>query len=110
MTKSKPAKIQDPIASMGDGQPEDQAIVMVRGKTSGAAYFAPAEPAAYRRLSPEQQVYVASVQEHGAALVEMQERLDELVAEARSADVSWHLIGWSLGMTGEGARQRWGIA
>ena len=33
----------------------------------------------------------------------------ELVADARNAGVSWGLIGWSLGMTGEGARQRYGL-
>ena len=36
------------------------------------------------------------------------EETDELVAEARSAGLSWAVIGWSVGTTGEAARQRWG--
>lgn len=76
--------------------------------SAGTAFFAPVTPAAVGRLSRGQQDRVADLQEHALRLEEMTGHLDELVLEARSAGVSWALIGWSVGMSDEGARRRWG--
>jgi hypothetical protein len=70
-----------------------------------AAFFA---PRAYKRLTQEGQAVLAGLQEISAQIHQMQGHLDEHVLEAREAGASWDLIGWSVGTTGEGARQRWG--
>lgn len=87
---------------------DDEGVTLVMGP--GRAFFAPPEPATLKRLGAAQREDVSLLQEHGLALVGMQKHLDELVERARDSGVSWHLIGWSLGMTGEGARQRWGVS
>lgn len=70
-----------------------------------AAFFA---PRAYKRLAREGQLVLSSLQQIAAQIHEMQGHLDQHVLEARDAGASWDLIGWSVGTTGEGARQRWG--
>jgi len=70
-----------------------------------AAFFA---PRAYKRLTDEGQQVLASLQRIAAQIHEMQAHLDEHVLDARDLGASWDLIGWSVGTTGEGARQRWG--
>lgn len=109
MTKRKrraPAPQGEEI--QGAGALSDEGATLVMGQ--GQAFFAPPEPATLRRLGPAQRDDVELLQEHGLALVRMQQHLDELVERARDSGVSWNLIGWSLGITGEGARQRWGVS
>jgi len=38
---------------------------------------------------------------------DLENRLPHLIMEARDKDASWHLIGQALGITAQGAQQRW---
>lgn len=75
----------------------------------GQAFFTPVTPAAVARLGGLGRQTLADLQTHALALETMQRHLDELVGDARYVGVSWALIGWSLGLTAEGARKRWGV-
>lgn len=79
--------------------------VTVTRRGDGTAFIL---PTAVRRLDEDGVEIVAALQEHTAAISEMQAHFDDLVAEARAAGLSWSVIGWSIGTTGEAARQRWG--
>ena len=65
-------------------------------------------PRSMARLRGEQSEIVAEVQRAALAVHEAQAALDELVQVAREVGVAWPAIGWSVGVTAEGARQRWG--
>lgn len=39
---------------------------------------------------------------------ELENRLPHLVMQARDRDASWQVIGDALGITAQGAQQRWG--
>ena len=89
-------------------EPVGEAVYVAAGTGAGSAFVAPT-PASYRRLSDAQRRTFARLQDHAEQLAAMDQHMRELVADARNAGVSWGLIGWSLGMTGEGARQRYGL-
>lgn len=74
----------------------------------GDAFFQPITPERLSRLNEVQAASVADVQRISMHLREVREELDEAVRLAREDGISWHLIGWSVGTTAEGARQRWG--
>lgn len=38
---------------------------------------------------------------------DLENRLPHLIMQARDQDASWHLIGDALGITAQGAQQRW---
>lgn len=83
--------------------------ISLERSSSGAAFFRPASvPAAAGRLNDHQAETLRDLQLLGDQIAAAQLRLDELVEEARSQGISWALIGWSVGLTGEGARGRWG--
>lgn len=84
---------------------QDGDVNVYRG-TNGRVILA---PAAYRRLKGDALASVQDVQEAAAAISEWQQALEESVAAAREEGVSWDLIGWSVGTTGNAARQRWGV-
>lgn len=66
-------------------------------------------PRAYRRLSAEGKSVVSEMQEQVAHISQIQAALAESIAYARECGISWDLIGWSVGTTGNAARQRWGL-
>ncbi|WP_149205495.1 hypothetical protein [Actinotalea subterranea] len=106
MKPGKKSWTQEPI-SPELGALNDGPVDVVRGE-AGAAFFAPVTPGAVRRLSSSQQDRLAELQDHALQLEHFQAHLDDLVLEARSAGLSWAVIGWSVGLTAEGARGRWG--
>lgn len=87
---------------------DDTSAITLGVASTGRAFIAPVEPAAVRRLSPYARDVLARLGGHADSMLRMQEHLEQLVEEAREAGVSWHTIGWSLGMTGEGARRAFG--
>jgi len=88
---------------------EDQpAGVEVARAAGGKAFFQPVEHRAARGLSGPKQAALADLQEHARALAGMRDHLRELVDDCREQGISWSLIGWSLGITAEGARQAYG--
>lgn len=93
--------------SVGGEGTEDLERVDVALDARGHAFFSPVEPGAVRRLTSGQRMVLADVQHHALEIEQLERHLDELVLEARSEGVSWAVIGWSVGLTSEGARQRW---
>lgn len=65
-------------------------------------------PVSARRLPADVKTDLADVMRAAARINEAVQVLDELVIDLRDRGVSWSVIGWTLGMTGEGARQRFG--
>ncbi len=64
-------------------------------------------PLSMTKLRGEQLQCVVDLQEVVADLMGLQEFLNGAVYQARFAGLSWSAIGWSVGTTGEAARQRW---
>jgi hypothetical protein len=64
----------------------------------------PAEP-----LTVAGQMVIAWLKAHAARVDQLQDEIAEQVLGAWEYGVSWEVIGWSLGMTGEDARHRWAL-
>jgi hypothetical protein len=79
-------------------------VTVVRS-ANGGAYFL---PRSITRLTGEAEVTVHALQEAATHRAQIDEDIEQLVSEARELGVSWAAIGWSVGTTGEAARQRWG--
>ena len=108
MGREKPRKPRTAGPQVTQPAAVDGSVYVVAGDGPGSAFVAPT-PTSYRRLSDVQRRTFARLQDHAEQLAAMDQHMRELVADARDAGVSWGLIGWSLGMTGEGARQRYGV-
>lgn len=67
-------------------------------------------PASLRRLSQVDRETTTLIMLRAREIMEAQDALATLVEEAREDGISWGAIGWSLGMTGEGARLRYGAS
>lgn len=89
------------------GNDDDEMVrdgVAITVGPDGRAFFL---PAALRRATPRQRRVMQGIQDRVAANVAILAQLDELVADARAAGLSWHSIGWLTGMSAQGARKRW---
>lgn len=84
---------------------EDIAVV-VSHKSGTAALL----PRSARRLDEEQMLTVNELQSIGQQIAFLERQADEVAALARRDGVSWSLIGFCLGITGEAARRRYGDA
>lgn len=82
--------------------------VMVKRTAEGRPMFEPVMPKSAGRLSGEGRSLMAELQATVYEIRERQDRVEGLVGMMREAGVSWALIGWCLGVTGDGARRRWG--
>lgn len=97
-----------PVADVTDSVGPGDYIALLRS-AEGAAFVRPArEPVALGRLSRVQRGLVDALEHHGNSIALMQDHMRALVDEARDAGISWNVIGWSLGLTGEGARRAYG--
>jgi hypothetical protein len=73
----------------------------------GASFFAPVDPGGtFDALPWDVREVLHDLQVHALQLEQMQAHLAQLVAEARGRGTSWAMVGWSLGMTRDGARKR----
>jgi hypothetical protein len=109
--RRRPPEVEDDIR--GPGAEHEGGPVAVRRTHDGRAFFQPADalnPRALERLDGDQQHVLAAIQTNAMQIRMATEDLDQHVALAREMGVSWHLIGWSVGTTGEAARQRWGLS
>jgi hypothetical protein len=86
---------------LGDGE---GAVVTVRG---GLAAMLPTRA---DRLTEDQHEVLADLERHALEVAKIQGHLRTLVGQARGSGVSWSLIGWATGLTGEGARVRYADA
>ena len=93
----------DPIDRFAEDPGEDVAMIRT---ASGRALML---PASVSRLRGEQLELVVQLQDQAAAVHEAQLALDQLVESARESGVSWGAIGFSVGLSQQGARQRWGV-
>lgn len=84
------------------------------GKRAAARAAAPVEaptvvvPRSVERLGPSAVRLCQTLQGLELERRKAAAELDQLVATARSRGVSWAAIGWAVGISGEGARQKWG--
>lgn len=97
----------DPLSSDVRLGVEDGGPVAVRRLPDGRALLLPAVTRG-RQLSPDGLDVLADVQGSVRRLQAERQALDELVGVAREAGVSWNLIGFSVGITAQSARERWG--
>ena len=87
----------------------EQGAVQIVRTSDGEAFFRPARrPRAWDWMGEEGQSLMSGLQHIAAEIHEMQGHLERHVLEARKIGASWDLIGWSVGTTGDAARQRWG--
>lgn len=79
--------------------------VTIARTVDGHAYF---RPRYIMSLSEEAAAVVAALQRAAIHRSEIDASIDGLVEDLRDLGASWAAIGWSVGTTGEAARQRWG--
>lgn len=101
-----------PIADVTDStEPGGHvALVVERQEHEHRAFFRPArDPVALGRLTRSQRAIVDELADHGLEISEMQAHMRAMVTDARDQGLSWNVIGWALGLTGEGARRAYGV-
>lgn len=69
------------------------------------AFFMPVK---LRRASPLQRDLLRECQSVVRRHITVLAQLDDVVQRMRAAGLSWDSIGWCVGMSGAGARKRWG--
>lgn len=94
----------EPMRPMS-GDPGEDGVAFVR-TNAGAAVV----PRSLARMTADQGDVVAEMQRAGFVIQREQRALRELVRDAREVGLSWDAIGWCVGLTGEGARKRYGEA
>jgi len=67
-------------------------------------------PRALGRLTGEAAEIAAELQAIALHRAELLRLLGEAIADAREAGVSWSVIGWCVGTTGDAANKRWSSA
>lgn len=88
----------DDAAVYGDG-------VAIR-TVDGVAMF---WPVSFDRLSPEARDAAEEVMHCVGQRRALSARIDATAPELRELGLSWGQIGWLVGMSDEGVRQRWGV-
>lgn len=83
-------------------------FVEIHRTRSGVPYAFPRLPGKSRRLYGESADAYAAFQGSVMARLAADRDMELYVVVLRAQGVSWALIGWACGMTGEGARKRWG--
>jgi hypothetical protein len=82
----------------------EEGRVIVRTPEGRAAVL----PQSARRLGGEALEAYADLFRVGVQIAQLEDEAHELVGQARELGVSWALIGAAVGLTSEGARQRYG--
>jgi hypothetical protein len=65
-------------------------------------------PVSFDRLDPDTRELAELVADWVTERRELAVRIDATVPTLRESGMSWGQVGWLVGMTSEGARQRWG--
>lgn len=104
---AKRKRVDDFDPAVGAVDPGEDVRVYLSESVDGHRQ-AVALPASIRRLSGERLDVIHEVQDVARQMELLRAQLDQLVPEARELGVSWAAIGFSVGLTGEAARQRWG--
>lgn len=82
----------------------DEEMVVVRTPEGQATML----PLSARRLSGDALETYADVMKKALQVDELEREIARLVDELRGYGVSWSLVGHAVGLTGEGARTRYG--
>lgn len=97
----------DPLGvGLAHGQDLDGDVGIVRTPGGGLVLM----PVSVRRLRGDALEAASDIQALAAEISRLQGRLADGVENGRQVGLSWGVIGWSVGTTGEAARQRWGDA
>jgi hypothetical protein len=96
--------MHDDFDPIGVGRQHDQAVKVMRLASGGVVLL----PAAIRRLKGEDLATVEALQHTASEIGRLQNALADGVAYSRERGLSWAVIGFSVGTSGEAARQRWG--
>ena len=91
-----------------DGEVGAAGAVIARD-VDGSAFFRPVAPRAVRELRGARADLFADLQEMEHHLEQIRAEQDRCVEDLRAGGVSWAVIGFGIGISGEAARQRWGI-
>jgi hypothetical protein len=65
-------------------------------------------PRSADRLDGERRAMIRELQRIGSMLAHLSEHADGLALDCREAGISWSLIGFCLGLSGEAVRRRYG--
>lgn len=87
------------------GHDDDNVEVQIIKTALGRAVIV---PRSLSRLTGGALEAIADVQLVAAEIQAQGDQLEVFVREARDHGASWAAIGWSVGTSGEAARQRWG--
>lgn len=60
-----------------------------------------------KKLDRDQLRLVADMQRDVMQIQQLQEHIESLALKGREWGLSWAAIGWSVGLTAEGARKKW---
>lgn len=92
----------------GDVEDGDEVAVIQIADNEGnqRAMFMPVSM--QRKLDRDQLRLVAEMQRDVMQIQQLQEHIDSIALKARDWGLSWAAIGWSVGLTAEGARKKWG--
>jgi len=93
----------DPV-TIGTDEAATEGVTVVRSESGRVAFV----PRSVERLEGEALELTIEAQEVVLSIREGQERLDLLVEAMREVGVSWAAIGWCVGVSPQGAQQRWG--
>lgn len=102
--------LNDPFDAMsiGTDTDEDDPVVVARARKGQPDNMHILLPLSMKKqLSEEARSIVADMQSAVVQIQRLQEQIDQAVVAGREEGMSWAAIGWSVGLTAEGARKKW---
>ncbi len=104
--------LNDPFDSVKIGNDDDEAteegveiVRLTEGVRGPQAVMIPTSMR--RKLDDEGMLLVGDIQHAVRQITKLQNFLDTAVDDARAQGMSWATIGWTVGLTAEGARKKW---
>jgi hypothetical protein len=100
-----PSDLDDRSEVGGEGVDEFKSVELAFGPHG--AVFVPIPPVGIARLHRDAVARLGHLQDAVMQRRQLLDEIDDHVAELRALNVSWNIIGWSVGTSAEAARQRW---
>lgn len=94
--------LNNDYADLENGPPHEP-VAKILTTRSGALFL----PIAVKRLPEDQLETLADLQHLALARQQALISIEEVIVVARNQGLSWNVIGWSIGMSGQAARKRW---
>ena len=93
---------------LGSEIDENDSVELIRIMDNEGRQMAMMMPSSMKRKLDEDQLrLVAEMQRDVRQIQKLQEHIDQVGLKARDWGMSWAAIGWSVGLTAEGARKKW---